>query len=84
MKRYLIVSACAAALVGLAACGDGDGTTEVGQSEPVSAAPPEPAPPQKASASTWPDFVASVKDTHALMASMLESAERMQQITENP
>ncbi|WP_300573415.1 DUF4142 domain-containing protein [Phenylobacterium sp.] len=38
MKRYLIVSACAAALVGLAACGDGDGTTEVGQSEPVNAA----------------------------------------------
>ncbi len=38
MKHYLIVSACAAALVGLAACGNGDGTTEVGQSEPVNAA----------------------------------------------
>ena len=38
MKPYLIVSACAAALVGLAACGNNDGTTEVGQSEPVNAA----------------------------------------------
>jgi len=38
MKRYLIATVGAAALLGLAACGDGTDNTAVGQTEPVNAA----------------------------------------------
>lgn len=38
MKRYLIATVGAAGLLGLAACGDGNDTNAVGQSEPVNAA----------------------------------------------
>ncbi|MBW0149986.1 MAG: DUF4142 domain-containing protein [Phenylobacterium sp.] len=38
MKRYLIATVGAAALLGLVACGDGNDNTAVGQTEPVNAA----------------------------------------------